>query len=440
MGERRGILRKGLRGPVGVARPEVAPPRPHRPTWAAIDLDALAHNTAVLRRLAAPASLCAVVKADGYGHGAPETARAALGAGASGLAVALVEEAVQLRDEGITDPVLLLSEPPPDSFDAAVTAGVTPTLYSIEGVRRAAGAARNFGTRLSVHVKVDTGMHRVGADEADVPAIVEAIVADPSLLFEGLWTHLAVADGPGEEDRDFTRLQLARFDGVIERLSGHGRRPSVVHAANSAATMFWPTSRYNLVRCGIALYGGMHRAPMHTAGDEGPGPGSPAGARPMGTVATMPPASLRPVLSLHARVSAVRELDAGERPSYGRLRPLAERSVVATVPLGYADGLPRALFGAGYAVLIGGRRCPLAGAVTMDQIVVDCGPHARVAPGDEVVLLGAQGDDEVTAEEWADLLGTISYEVLCGIGPRVRRVYSGNEDAQEWRGPRDGPR
>jgi alanine racemase len=422
MRERKGLIRQGSRGPVGVSRATPSPKRSYRRAWATIDLDALRHNVTVLRRLVAPASLCAVVKADAYGHGAPEAARAVLEAGATGLAVALVEEAVQLREGGITDPVLLLSEPPPDAFEAAVAAGVTPTLYTMEGVRRMAEAARSVGSRVSVHVKVDTGMHRVGAAAADVLAVVRAVEEDQSLRFEGLWTHLAVADGHSEEDRAFTRRQLGRFDAVADQLAASGHRPTILHAANSAGAMFLPESRYNLVRCGIALYGGQHRTGVDPA------------------ASTRETVGLRPVMSLRAEVAAVRELDAGERPSYGRLRPLPVRSVVATVPLGYADGLPRALLRGGFEVLIGGRRCPLAGTVTMDQIVVDCGPGAAVAPGDEVVLLGTQGDHEVTAEEWADLLGTISYEVLCGIGPRVPRVYQSTARLETWTDPRGGRR
>jgi alanine racemase len=256
-------------------------------------------------------------------------------------------------------------------------------------------------------------MHRLGAAEREVPEVAAAVAADPILRLEGLWTHLAVADGVGAEDREFTLRQLGRFDAVRARLAADGHAPPVLHAANSAAAIAWPEARYNLVRCGISVYGELPAPAL------APALRAAAGAR-----------ALRPVMSLHGRVAAVRELDAGERPSYGRLRPLPERSVVATVPLGYADGLPRALFDAGHAVLIGGRRCPLAGMVTMDQIVVDCGPGSPVAPGDEVVLLGRQGEEEITAGEWADRLGTIAYEVLCGIGPRVPRQFSGGDDLE----------
>jgi alanine racemase len=228
-------------------------------------------------------------------------------------------------------------------------------------------------------------------------------------VFEGLWTHLSVADGESTDDRDFTLGQLASFDAVLRNLDGAHALPDLVHAANTAGAIAYPTARYNMVRCGIGLYGCL------------PGPAVTAALAATG-------ATLRPALSLRARVVSVRMLEEGARPSYGRLRPLPRRSVVATVPLGYADGVPRALFTRGYSVLIGGRRRPLAGMVTMDQIVVDCGDDISVRPGDEVVLLGRQGDEEITADEWADLLGTISYEVLCGIGPRVpRTVVNGPE-------------
>jgi alanine racemase len=382
-----------------------------RPAWAEIDVEAITHNARVLSQLVRPAQLCAVVKANGYGHGAAAVARAALAGGAIGLAVALVDEGVALRQRGVRGPILLLSECGADAVDAAMTHSLTPTLYTAGGVELFSQAARRLGQRKAVHVKVDTGMHRVGAPMADAPAILRAVADDPLLVFEGLWTHLAVADGESADDRDFTLGQLTSFDAVLRDLDGAHALPTLVHAANTAGAIAYPTARYNMVRCGIGLYGCL------------PGPAVTAAL-----AAGAGGATLRPALSLHARVVSVRTLEEGERPSYGRLRPLPRRSVVATVPLGYADGVPRALFTKGYSVLIGGRRRPLAGMVTMDQIVVDCGDDTSVRPGDEVVLLGRQGDEEITADEWADLLGTISYEVLCGIGPRVpRTVVNGPE-------------
>jgi alanine racemase len=418
VGERLRRLRAGVRGPVVFGdddeedRPDDGPERARaRGAWAEIDLAAVRANTRALRALVAPALPCAVVKADAYGHGAVEVARAALAGGAAGLAVAIVSEGLELRRAAIDAPILLLSEPPGDAMGAAVAAGLEMTVSSAPGIAAVIEAAKDEGRQAKVHLKVDTGMHRVGAAPDEAAALARQI-ADAGLVlsFEGLWTHLAVADGGSGEDRTFTRGQLERFDQVAAELSAAGSTPPLLHAANSAGAVAWPESRYQMVRVGIALYGEL-----------------PPGAVAEAYAASGAPA-LRPVLSFKATVSAVRELAAGERPSYGRLRPLPERSVVATVPVGYADGVPRAALAGGLEVLVGGRRRPLAGMVTMDQLMIDCGPPDRahpVAPGDEVVLLGRQGDETVSATEWAERLGTISYEVLCGIGPRVPRVTVG---------------
>jgi len=373
-----------------------------RPAWAEIDAAAITHNAQVLSDLVQPAKLCAVVKAHGYGHGGPAVARAALAGGAVGLAVALVDEGLELRQHDIRGPILLLSECNSDAVEAALTERLTPTLYTAEGIEQAAQVAHDLGRPTRVHVKVDTGMHRVGAQPADLPALIRTVVQEPSLRLEGVWTHFPVADGDGD-DLLFTKQQIATFDALVAQLVESGVTIDVLHAANTAGAIAFPAARYSMVRCGIGLYGYLPGAAVATAF------GSAGGS------------ALRPALSLKARVVAVRTLDAGERPSYGRLRPLLKRSLVATVPIGYADGVPRGLFDGGYSVLIGGKRRPLAGMVTMDQIMVDCGEDP-VAPGDEVVLLGRQGDEEITADEWAGMLGTISYEVLCGIGPRVPRL------------------
>jgi alanine racemase len=368
----------------------------YRPAWAEVDLAAITANARALSELA---PLCAVVKANGYGHGAVEVAEAALAGGAVWLAVALVEEGVQLRDAGIEGRVLLLSEPPPDAMGEAIGRGLTPTLYTDAGVKAAAAAAADAPESWAVHVKVDTGMHRVGAPIDEVDAVVAAVRAIGGLELEGIWSHLAVADEPGQDE--FTATQLRRFHAVLDRLAADGVRPPLVHLANSAGAIAHRDARCEMVRCGISLYGHAP-APAVTQG---------------------PP--LRPALALKARVSHLATLDQGERISYGRRYETPTRTVVATIPLGYADGVPRRLFDVGGQVLIGGARRPIAGTITMDQLMVDCGPDAAVAVGDEVVLIGRQGAEEITAEEWADALGTISYEVLCGIGPRVPRVYLG---------------
>ncbi|MGH9264164.1 MAG: alanine racemase [Acidimicrobiales bacterium] len=372
-----------------------------RPAWAEVDLGAIRHNASLLAGRVAPSALCAVVKAAGYGHGSVAVAKAALEGGATWLAVALVEEGDVLRQHGIEAPILLLSEPPADAMDDVVALGLTPTVYTQQGVEAAAKAVAGAGSAppLSVHVKVDTGMHRVGATPEGTLAVVQAVAEHPELTFGGLWTHFAVADEPGHP---FTDQQCARFDSVLARLAEGGQRPPIVHAANSAGALLYPNARRDMVRCGIALYG---VAP------------SPAVA------AVEALEGLRPALSLRARVAFVKRVGAGEALSYGLRRALDRVAVIATVPVGYADGVPWRLGVSGGEVLIGGRRRPLAGSVTMDQILVDCGEDENVLPGDEVVLIGRQGTEQVTAWEWASKVGTIAYEILCGIGPRVPKVY-----------------
>lgn len=370
---------------------------PLRPVWGEVDLAAVRANTRALLDLAAPAALLAVVKADAYGHGAVPVARAALDAGASWLGVALVEEGVALRDAGIDAPVLVLSEPAPAAAPTVVAHRLTTVVYTATGIEALAKAVAESGGEapLPVHLKVDTGMHRVGCSPDDALPLVGAIDARPELALGGVCTHFAVADDP---DDPYTARQLERFDAFLVALSASGRPRPIVHAANSAALLAHPSSCYDLVRCGIALYG----VP--------PAPGL------AGRVA------LAPALSLRARVSHVKTLPAGERLSYGLRYELSRDSRIATVPVGYADGVPRNLALAGGQALIRGRRHPIAGSVTMDQLMVDVG-EAEAEVGDEVVLLGRQGDEVITADEWAERLGTIAYEVVTGIGPRVPRRY-----------------
>jgi alanine racemase len=312
------------------------------------------------------------------------------------LAVALSEEGAALRESGIDEPVLLLSEPPPSAWLQVLDQRLTPTVYTSEGVEALAEAARTSGEPVAVHLKVDTGMHRVGAAPEDVIALAELVVKSGSLTLGGVWTHLAVADEP---DSDFTAVQLDRFADVRERLRMAGIEVPMVHAANSAGAIVHPDARLDMSRDGIALYGY-----------------DPSGGHSL---------DLRPAMSIKARVSHVKRLAAGERVSYGLRYALPADSVVATVPIGYADGVPRRLGLTGGEVLIGGQRKPIAGVVTMDQIMVDCGADSDVERGDEVVLIGRQGDETIDAEDWAGRLDTISYEIVCGIGPRVPRVYVG---------------
>jgi alanine racemase len=373
---------------------------PHfRPAWSEVDLGAVRSNARVLAEAAAPAALLAVVKADGYGCGAVPVARAALDAGATWLGVALVEEGAVLRAAGIDAPVLVLSEPPPEAAGAVVSAALTPVVYTEPGIEALAKAVAELSpdAALPVHLKVDTGMHRVGCPPEKVATLVEAIDGRPELVLDGICTHFAVADEP---DRSESNEQLDQFRQVLDAVDAARGRPRLIHAANSAALLAVPDARFDLVRAGIALYG---VAPAPILADR---------------------VSLTPVLSLRAQVTYVKTLPAGTRVSYGLRYELTRRSRIVTVPVGYADGVPRNLGLRGAEVLIGGKRYPIAGTVTMDQLMVDVG-NDTVEVGDEVVLLGRQGADEVTAEEWAERLDTIAYEIVTGIGPRVPRRYVG---------------
>ena len=365
-----------------------------RPTVAEIDLDAIRHNARAMHPDGT--ELMAVVKADGYGHGAVPSARAAIESGATWLGVALLEEALELRAQGFTEqPILVLSEVPRGSESVALEAGVTLALYTDAGLEHTAAAAEATGLTPRVHVKVDTGMHRVGRFPPErVPAFVATAVG-LGFDVDGLWTHFARS----EDDPEFTTSQLKRFLGVARELERGGTRPRYLHAANSGAVIRDPAAHLDLVRVGVALYG--------------LSPGADLAQR----------AGLRPAMRWRSAVSLARRLPAGEAVSYGLTWTLERDSNVATVPVGYADGYPRGLSSRA-DVLIGGRRHRVAGVISMDQLLVDCGDDP-VAEGDEVVLLGRQGDEEVTAGELAALLGTIEYEIACGVGARVPRVYGG---------------
>jgi alanine racemase len=368
-----------------------------RPTIAEVDLDAIRSN---VRALKPPdARLMAVVKANGYGHGAVAVARAALDAGATWLGVALVEEGMELREAAIDAPILVLTEFPPGSERDALACGLTPTLYTDEGLSRlvsAAGASGSPEGAPGVHVKIDTGMHRVGVAPSDAVGFVDRALR-AGLRLEGLWTHFATADDPGDP---FMSEQLRRFDAVAGALAAAGQpRATYLHAANTGAALASPATHLDLVRVGIGLYG------------IAPGPDV------AGTTV------LHPALAWRSTVAMTKRVAAGERVSYGLRYRLSRPSTIATVPVGYADGYSRLLAGKA-AVLIRGRRLPVAGTVTMDQVLVDCGDEP-VQAGDEVVLLGAQGGERIGAEEVAGWMGTIGYEVVCRIGERVPRVHVG---------------
>ncbi|MCL4434735.1 MAG: alanine racemase [Actinobacteria bacterium] len=402
----------------------------NRYAWVEIDLGAVRHNVSLLARMAAPAAFCAVVKANAYGHGAPQVAEAAVSAGAGWLAVAFGEEAVEIREYGVTAPILLLQELPDTmslgEISELVNLHVTPTVYSRRGIEKLGRATAGLERRASVHLKMDTGMHRAGASAIDLPGLLGVLERYPVLQLTGLWSHLAVADGDSSEDIAFTGHQVD----LLTSAAGSLPERVMLHLANSAGAIAHPDSRLSMVRCGIAIYGespsdfvtkALERYTRDaTATTTCATPTEPATATPTPYDAVQ---GLVPAMSLKARVAYVRELEAGESISYGRRYTLAERSIVATVPLGYADGVSRRLFAEGGSVLLKGRRMPIAGTVTMDQIMVDCGPDADISIGDEVVIMGGQEGNRIGASEVAAKLGTISYEVLCSISARVPRIY-----------------
>ena len=366
--------------------------------WAEVHTGLISHNVAIVAQRTAPVQVWAVVKANGYGHGAIQVANAALAGGATGLCVAIVDEGVALRRAGITAPILLLSEQPAELADLIVGYQLTPTVTTTRGAAVLAASASAADQTVKIHIKVDTGMHRVGVAPNEVVSLASFISSYESLTIEGVYTHFAVADDPSHVAN---AAQLSAFNSVLDGLSSRGITPPLVHAANSAAALANEPSRFTMVRLGIAMYGLR------------PGPG----------VAELC-AGLIPAMSIKARVSAVRWVEAGEAVSYGLVRPLTKGSLIATVPIGYADGVPRALGRTNIQVLLNGVPRSFAGTITMDQLMIDCESDSSVTVGDEVVLIGRQGEHSVSADDWADALGTIGYEIVCGISPRIFRRYS----------------
>ena len=369
--------------------------------WADIDLGAVRNNVTALIAANPSQQLWAVVKANAYGHGAVEVANAALQAGASGLCVALADEALALRAAGITAPVLVMSEQPASQYTAMIEHDVIATLYNETSIKQYSKAANDAKHTALVHLKIDTGMHRVGVGVDGALTAATMITSQPSLQLDGVYTHLATADDAAHLG---AALQLRRFSEVVDQLGKAGIAPRHVHVANSAAAVRRLGSELHTTmgRAGIALYGIASDASSDSFGEP-------------------TPVVLQPVLSLKARVSHVQWLDAGEAVSYGLRRPLSKRTCIATLPLGYADGVTRGLWNSGH-VLIGGKRRPFAGVITMDQAMIDCGDDT-VSVGDEAVLIGQQGNEAISANDWAALLGTIGYEVVCGVSARVPRNY-----------------
>jgi alanine racemase len=362
--------------------------------WAEIDLGRIERNVQRIKEILEPSvSLLAVVKANGYGHGDVESAKAAIEGGADWLGVARVSEGAALREAGVDAPILLLAEPPPAAVIKAVELNLVPTIYSDHIARAFSESAGSLGKEVPVHIKVDTGMHRYGVSIEDVVGFVSDVAKMSSLEIRGLWSHFAVAE---DVLNPFTKHQLERFHDVLDALGSQGGG-LIRHLANSAGALTLPESHFDMVRVGIAVYG-IHPSPLLAERVD-----------------------LEPVMSLKSRVGLVKRLKSGKPISYGQRYTTTSDTTIATIPCGYADGVNRALTNRG-DVLIRGRPYRISGTITMDHFLVDVGDD-EVDFGDEVVILGRQGSCEITAQQIADLLETIPYEVVCGVSARVPRIY-----------------
>ena len=363
---------------------------------ATVELSAISGNVEALRGHVAPAAVMAVVKANGYGHGAVPAARAAVDGGAEWLGVVHVAEALELRRAGIDTPLLCLMAIGSDHHADAIAARVDLSAGSAGMVRRIAAAAATAGRTARVHLKADTGLSRGGATLADWPSVLETArqaEAEGGIVVAGVWSHFASADDPGNPSIE---AQLAAFKEALAVAEGAGITPQVRHIANTAAALDVPESRYDLVRVGGGTYG-------------------------LATLPGGPPSWLRPAMTLRARLALVKRVPAGTGVSYGHRYTTSRETTLGLVPVGYADGIPRAATGLPL-VWARGRRWRIAGTVCMDQLMIDFGDEP-VAEGDEVVIFGPGDSGEPTAQEWGDTLGTISYEIVTGISARVPRAH-----------------
>jgi alanine racemase len=366
-----------------------------RPTTARVELAALTHNYREAERLAGGRNILAVVKAQAYGHGAVRIARHLVGLGAHTLGVALVEEGRELREAGITAPILVMGALFPGQAEALVRWDLTPAVFTPALADALAQAAQAAGKSVSVHVKIDTGMGRIGITPEAAPPFIEALTRRNVLRVEGIMTHFADAD---LRDKQFASRQMDRFDALLADLAGRGISVPLRHAANSAAVLDFSRALFTMVRPGLMLYG---YCPLEPGAD-------------------IP--DLRPALSLVTQIAYLKKASPGTPVSYGRTFVTKRESLIATIPIGYADGYSRALSNRGEA-LVRGRRVPVAGRVCMDMTMLDVTDVPGVSEGDDVVLIGTQRNERITADDIAATTGTISYEVLCGISGRVPRVY-----------------
>lgn len=368
---------------------------PFRPTYAEIDLKKLRKNIQRIKKIISPKTkFMAIVKANAYGHGAVEVAKTAESAGVDFLGVATLGEALELRSAFIKSPILVLSETAHEHVQRLIDADITQTVYSFELAQLLSDTAKQKNAAAKIHIKVDTGMGRVGVLAENAPALIKKIASLPNLNIDGIFTHFSKADSTKS---DFTKKQFNKFMSVIKQVEAMGIRIPIKHAANSAATLYFPETQLDMVRIGICMYG------LYPAKNIRKNIG------------------IEPVLSFKTKVIYVKEVPKGTPISYGATYTTPSKKSIATLPVGYADGLPRGLSNKGH-VLIKGKRFPIIGNVTMDMTLVDTS-RDKIEVGDDVVIIGCQGKQQITSDEIAEQNKTINYEIICGIGKRVPRVY-----------------
>lgn len=370
----------------------------YRPTWIEVDLEAIAHNFDLLRKKLRPETQILIpVKADAYGHGAVEVAKTLVPLGASFFGVATIEEAISLRKGGIHTPILVLNAILGEEIDAVPEYDLTQTVGSEEAATSLNQEGKRWKKKIPVHLKVDTGMGRLGIWYEEALALTRFIQGCPNLFLEGLFTHLANAD---DANPDMTVTQIRRFTDLIEKLKKENLLPPLVHMANSAAVLHYPTAHFNLVRPGLAVYG------IHPFYERGMSLSS----------------ELKPALALKSRIVYLKKTPKGRTISYGGTYLTPRDTLIATLPIGYADGYNRLLSNRA-SVLLQGQKVPVAGRICMDQTMVDVGMVPHVSVGEEVVLIGCQGGEEIRVEELSTLCKTIPYEFLCRLSSRIPRIY-----------------
>lgn len=376
-------------------------PQQIRHAWVEIDLDAIRHNMQEIRRMVGPAvDILAVVKAEAYGHGALPVAKTAIASGASWLGVAMPEEGIELRKAGIETPILIFGPIQPDQVGPVVKYGLTTAICNWESAVAMSGEAIRTGKPALAHLKVDTGMGRVGVRPDDTVEFIRKTRELPGLQITGIFSHMATAD---EKDKSYAKRQIEVFSMVVENLKAVGLLPEKVHLANSAGIMELPESYFNMVRPGIILYG------LYPSNE-----------------VDRKKALLKPALTLKTRVSYVKRVPVGSGISYGQRYHTQKESTIATIPIGYADGWSRMLTNKAEAI-IRGKRYPIVGSICMDQCMIDLGDDT-VEIGEEVVLLGESGKEKISADSLAAKLGTINYEVTCMLSNRLPRVYFENRE------------